>query len=263
MEFSQETNAASLLVHTLDLIENGALITDASKPDHPIVFVNKGFETVTGYSKKDVLGRNCRFLQGEETDKSIVADMRRAINLVRPFERTLLNYRKDGTPFWNRINIKPVRLGHTLYFIGLQYDVTDKINLNVDIETAKKEIEDLSIPIISLDSETMVVPLVGQMDENRAFLLVDKLSEQLYKTEVENVIIDVTGLYLEPHMTIEWMQNLRNTIKLLGADLTVSGVSPKMAFYLNKAMNDMANIEFYSSLQVALGSIKWCRPDKA
>lgn len=262
MEFLQETNAASLLVHTLDLIENGAVITDASKPDNPIVFVNKGFETVTGYSKKDVLGRNCRFLQGTETDKSGVADMGRAIKLVRPFERTLLNYRKDGTPFWNRINIKPIRLGHTLYFIGLQYDVTDKINLNVDIEAAKKEIDDLSIPIISLDSETMVVPLVGQMDENRAFLLVDKLSEQLYKTEVEDVILDVTGLYLEPHMTVEWMQNLRDTIKLLGADLTVSGVSPKMAFYFNETMNDTANIQFYPSLQVALGSIKWNRSGK-
>ncbi|MEM1505328.1 PAS domain-containing protein [Domibacillus sp. 8LH] len=139
MEFLEEQHASSLLVHTLDLIEDGAVITNAAKPDNPIVFVNKGFERVTGYSKKEVVGRNCRFLQGEETDKSSISEMRRAIKLIRPFERTLLNYRKDGTPFWNRINIKPVRLDNTLYFIGLQYDVTDKINLNVDIEAAKKK----------------------------------------------------------------------------------------------------------------------------
>ncbi|WP_309088534.1 PAS domain-containing protein [Domibacillus sp.] len=262
MEFLQEQHASSLLVPTLDLIENGAVITNAAKPDNPIVFVNKGFERVTGYSTKEAVGRNCRFLQGEETDKSSISEMKRAIKLVRPFERILLNYRKDGTPFWNRINIKPVRLDKTLYFIGLQYDVTDKMNLNVDIEAAKKEIEDLSIPIISLDDETMVVPLVGQMDANRSFLLIDKLSDKLFKTETEHVIVDVTGLYLDSSMTEEWIQNLRNTVRLLGAELIISGVSPKMAFYFNRTMNDIADMQFYSSLQVALGSIKRNRPGR-
>lgn len=70
MEFSQEKHASSLLVHTLDLMENGAVITNAAKPDNPIVFVNKGFERVTGYSKKEAFGRNRQkqHLRNEKSD---------------------------------------------------------------------------------------------------------------------------------------------------------------------------------------------------
>ncbi|WP_050180096.1 PAS sensor domain-containing protein [Domibacillus robiginosus] len=96
MELSPKKHASSLLIHTLDLIEAGAVMTDTSKQDNPIVFVNKGFERVTGYSKQEAVGRNCRFLQGADTDQGIVSQMRRAIKLARPFERILLNYRKDG-----------------------------------------------------------------------------------------------------------------------------------------------------------------------
>jgi diguanylate cyclase (GGDEF)-like protein/PAS domain S-box-containing protein len=84
------------------------LITDATAPDNPAIYANPAFETMTGYALDDVLGRNCRFLQGGERDQPILDDLRRCLREHRPFIGTLRNYRKDGTPFWSRMHIFPM-----------------------------------------------------------------------------------------------------------------------------------------------------------
>jgi PAS domain S-box-containing protein len=85
------------------------LITDAGEPDHPIVFVNDAFCRMTGYARADIIGRNCRFLQGADKDPITVAAIRTAIALGRSVEADILNYRRNGEPFWNRLLILPVR----------------------------------------------------------------------------------------------------------------------------------------------------------
>ena len=85
----------------------GITIGDLSKPDNELVYVNDAFEQLTGYEKSYVLGRNCRFLQGEESDPEAVATMRRAVEDRRPVAVELLNYRNDGEPFWNRVQLAP------------------------------------------------------------------------------------------------------------------------------------------------------------
>ena len=87
----------------------GITIADASLPDNPLIYANAGFERLTGYSVADVLGRNCRFLQGPGTDPATVDTLRTAIREKREVTVQLLNYRKDGTPFWNRLSITPVQ----------------------------------------------------------------------------------------------------------------------------------------------------------
>src|ERR1035437_7622210 len=87
----------------------GITIADASIPDNPLIYANAGFERLTGYSVADVLGRNCRFLQGPGTDPATVDTLRAAIREKREVTVQLLNYRKDGTPFWNRLSITPVQ----------------------------------------------------------------------------------------------------------------------------------------------------------
>jgi len=110
----------------LDLAGTGFLLTDPRIDDHPIVYVNEPFLEMTGFPADEVLGRNCRFLQGADTDPAAIDEMRRAVAEERPTTVEVLNYRKDGTPFWNQVHISPVRdgEGQVVHFVGLQVDVT-------------------------------------------------------------------------------------------------------------------------------------------
>jgi PAS domain S-box-containing protein len=107
----------------------GIVITDAGRPDNPITYVSPGFERMTGYGSADILGRNCRFLQGEGTDTATIALLRESIRAGKACTVELLNYRKDGTPFWNELSISPVldAGGRLTHFVGVQADVTDRI----------------------------------------------------------------------------------------------------------------------------------------
>ena len=90
----------------------GVCITDPSLPDNPIIYINNGFTPLTGYTKEEVIGRNCRFLQGPKSDPKAVERMRVAIREQKPDLIEILNYRKDGTPFWNAVSIAPVKDEH-------------------------------------------------------------------------------------------------------------------------------------------------------
>ena len=101
------------------------IITDPRQRDNPIVFVNDAFLTLTGYTREETLGRNCRFLQGPGTNVDDVASVRQAISYEQPIEIELLNYKKDGSLFWNRLLVSPVFDGGELtYFFASQFDVT-------------------------------------------------------------------------------------------------------------------------------------------
>ena len=101
----------------------GVVISDATAPDMPIVFVNTMFEHMSGYTSKEILGRNCRFLQGTDTDQPGLAVIRSAIQARTNGFATLRNYRKDGSLFLNQLFISPVRnaAGTVTHFVGIQH----------------------------------------------------------------------------------------------------------------------------------------------
>ncbi|MBK1670908.1 hypothetical protein CKO28_23125 [Rhodovibrio sodomensis] len=105
--------------------ERSALITDAQAPDNPIVFVTGAFLAMTGYSRDAVIGHNCRFLQGPATCPTAIADIRAAVRGGRALTRDILNYRRDGTTFWNRLRIRPVAGpdGRIRRFVGVQQEI--------------------------------------------------------------------------------------------------------------------------------------------
>jgi PAS domain S-box-containing protein len=112
----------------MDAAPFGIIITDPSLPDNGIVYANEEFERLTGYTEEEILGRNCRFLQGEASDPERVAEMRAAIDAAEPVTVELRNYRKDGTPFWNRVTIAPIRDdGEVTNYVGFQRDVTEEV----------------------------------------------------------------------------------------------------------------------------------------
>ncbi|MGE4535177.1 putative bifunctional diguanylate cyclase/phosphodiesterase [Halomonas sp.] len=110
----------------LDASANGVVIADAAKPDYPLVYVNPAFERISGYSADEALGRNCRFLQGPETDAAELAQVSQALRERREVRTLLRNQRRSGEVFWNRLSISPMRdaRGRCTHFIGVQEDVT-------------------------------------------------------------------------------------------------------------------------------------------
>ena len=115
-----------LLDRAVAASSNGILITDPGLPDNPLVYVNPAFERTTGYSKEEAVGRNCRFLQGEDSNQPALEEVRAAVREGRECRVVLRNYRKDGSLFWNELYISPVHDegGRLINFVGVQNDVT-------------------------------------------------------------------------------------------------------------------------------------------
>jgi PAS domain S-box-containing protein len=118
-----------LLDRAVTASTNSISITDPNQPDDPLVYVNPAFERTTGYPAEEALGRNCRFLQGEDRDQPVLEELRTAVREGRHCTVVLRNYRKDGTLFWNELSAYPVRdeEGRIAHFVGVQNDVTERI----------------------------------------------------------------------------------------------------------------------------------------
>ncbi|WP_016853871.1 EAL domain-containing protein [Halomonas smyrnensis] len=118
-----------ILERSVEASLHGILIVDATLPDMPIIFANHAFSRITGYSNAEIKGRNCRFLQGHETDPKVVQEIRRGLDDQRDVHVTVCNYRKSGEWFWNDLHISPVRdaQGKTTHYIGVINDVTESI----------------------------------------------------------------------------------------------------------------------------------------
>lgn len=130
-DITERRQAESLIRMQSDALSsstNGVAIADATEPDLPLVYVNPAFEEITGYPASELLGRNCRFLQGEDRTQPGLTEIRACLKEGRPGKAMLRNYRKDGSLFWNRIKISPLRdkLGKLTHFVGIINDVTER-----------------------------------------------------------------------------------------------------------------------------------------
>ncbi|WP_246101953.1 histidine kinase famiy protein [Methylobacterium terricola] len=116
----------SVFFAAIEMTRMPMILTDPRRPDNPIVFANRAFQDLTGYAESELIGRNCRFLQGPETSRETVAELRRAVEERRAIATEILNYKRDGSPFWNGIFIGPVfdAAGEIVYFFASQLDVT-------------------------------------------------------------------------------------------------------------------------------------------
>ena len=121
------------------------LIADARQEDLPVIYVNDAFERITGYAQAEAIGRNCRFLQGPDTDPNTVAEIRTALQEQHECDVTLLNYRKDGRPFWNALRISPVRddSGQVSHFLGVLTDVTERKNFEHKLQESEQFIRNV------------------------------------------------------------------------------------------------------------------------
>lgn len=130
---------SKILERAIAASSNGIIITDALAPNNGIIYANSGFERLTGYSAAEMIGRNCRSLQGSDTDPAALAKIRSAVVSGTNCQVILKNYRKDGTSFWNELNISPVRdaTGKIVHYIGVQTDVTDRLAMEAALKQSQ------------------------------------------------------------------------------------------------------------------------------
>lgn len=177
---------------TLERIQQSFVIADPSLPDCPIVFASDGFLDFTGYTREEILGRNCRFLQGPRTDRRAVHEIRKAIDAGSECTVRLLNYTKQGKPFWNMFTLAPVRdeQGNVRFFAGVQVDVTVYSDADAaargsvgavrseDGDPARAPTStDLSMKALSMKTASNVTGAVGQMAAAEALPWVNMLGQ--------------------------------------------------------------------------------------
>jgi PAS domain S-box-containing protein len=135
-----------ILSAILDECVNGVTLADPDLDDAPIIYANKAFENLTGYSQEDIIGRNCRFLQGPDREQKERYQIAEAMKNKVPIEVTLRNYKKDGELFYNHLKITPLfdRKGQVIYYLGVQYDITYKIKAKDEIDALTTLLDTIS-----------------------------------------------------------------------------------------------------------------------
>ncbi|MVN93039.1 PAS domain-containing sensor histidine kinase [Mucilaginibacter aquatilis] len=196
--FSNDTvkQDLSLLIKALDASLSGVILTDNQQPDNPIIYCNKGFERITGYSRKDIIGHNCRFLQKDDRNQIQRQQLKDAIAKGESIVLEIRNYRKDGSLFWNELYMSPIKdvKGNTCYFIGVQNDISRRKKAEAELEHEKdvmeqrveertkslRENEEYLASIVQTVRESLIVldPDLTVLSVNSHFLKTFKVSKE-------------------------------------------------------------------------------------
>ncbi|GAA0666708.1 PAS domain S-box protein [Natronoarchaeum mannanilyticum] len=191
-----------LLERAIDEVPVGITISGPPSDDVPLVYANEAFVRLTGYSREEILGHNCRFLQGEATRPEPVRELAAAIEAGAGTTVELRNYRKDGTEFWNRVSITPIRddAGDVTNYVGFQQDVTDRKRLERQLDRQLAQFEhfggvlshDFRTPLTTVRGRLQLARETGDTDHldqataalDRLEELVDNLSSAMRKGEL-------------------------------------------------------------------------------
>ncbi|EOA24125.1 hypothetical protein CARUB_v10017359mg [Capsella rubella] len=149
---------SSSLVISLGRIKQSFVLTNPCLPDMPIIYASDAFLTLTGYKRQEVLGQNCRFLSGVDTDSSVLYEMKECILKGQSCTVQILNYRKDKSTFWNLLHISPVRnaSGKTAYFVGVQVEESCRNTENNELRPETRQLSVVGAVRVAVRSLSMV-----------------------------------------------------------------------------------------------------------
>lgn len=189
-----EQDQLSLMFMAIESATNGIVITDPSRPDNPIIYTNKAFTEITGYSAAEILGQNCRFLQKDDREQLAIAEIKSALKDERSVTVTLRNYKKNGDRFFNELTISPVysKLGHLIAFVGIQNDITKRVEAEQRISEFYSIVShELRSPIAKIKGSLSVIAdgEAGPVNET-ALRFIDismRSAENLWKL-IENIL---------------------------------------------------------------------------
>lgn len=195
-----------LMERALEASSAGALITDAARPDNPIIYANRALQRMTGYPEEKMLGHNCRFLQSGDRDQSELDGLREAIENGREWKGVLRNYRKDGALFYNELHISSVRGddGRITHHIGIQNDVTARI------ESRERDEETLRRQSAAMESS---MDGIGISRADGSFIYLNQAHADLYDYESPEGLIGKTWRDLYSQEWVSWFE--RNVIPIL------------------------------------------------
>jgi PAS domain S-box-containing protein len=189
-----ESEQLLMMYRAVDSARNGVVITDPNRPDNPIIYSNPAFTEITGYSAEEILGHNCRFLQGDDRAQPALKELRDAIKEERAITVVLRNYKKSGGRFFNELTISPVRndQGQLVSFVGIQNDITARIEAEERISDFYAIVShELRTPIAKIKSSLSVIAdgEAGPISDTvRRFVEISsKSAESLWKL-IENIL---------------------------------------------------------------------------
>ncbi|WP_052128775.1 EAL domain-containing protein [Neosynechococcus sphagnicola] len=237
----QAVQQNSLLALAISNLATGVIISDATLPDNPVIFANPGFTAITGYASDEIIGRNCRCLQGANTERTTVQAIRQAIADRQPYNCVVLNYRKDGIPFWNELTLNPVFdvAGQLTNFVGLQTDVTARKQAETMLEQLRHQhqliLNSVGEGIYGLDLQghaTFVNPAAARMTGWEAAELIGQsipgilhqsMSEEILSSwqdaivgETAGDLSPVEGVFWRKDGSSFWVEYIRKPIREQG-----------------------------------------------
>jgi len=197
----QRERALAVRNRVIDEAPVGITIADATATDHPLVYANEAFQRLTGYDEADIVGHNARFLQGENTDSYHTTQLREGIARDEPVTTELRNYRKDGTEFWNRTTVAPIRndAGDVTNYVGFQEDVTGRKENEDLLRRFRRAVEAAGHAIYMTDPEGTITYV------NPSF-------ERITGYDAETAIGETPALLNSGEMGEEYYQELWETI---------------------------------------------------
>lgn len=184
----------------LDATQNGIVISDALEEDYPIIYVNKAFSRITGYSESEALNRNCRFLQNDDNDQRGIKIMHNAIRSGKKCQVQVRNYKKDGTLFWNEISINPVRNheGKITHFVGIQNDISKRVKAEEEIRHFLKIFDDSLNEIYVFDAKTLRFSHVNYGAKKNTGYTLRELRKISFKEIISGITEDRLQEILDP-----------------------------------------------------------------
>ncbi len=249
----QQRSEEQIHIHTaaMEATADGIFIIDAQKPDFPVIYANQAFFTITGYSKRDILGQNYFYHYGPYSDPRIVEEIKHTILQGKSFHGEMLHFRKNGEKYWNLLRIAPVRdiYGAVTHYIGIKTDVTLMRQRDLEIKEQREELlhvtrvgklaefvsslaHEISQPLAAIlsyaqaasrmlaDREPQVKEVLGNIinDDHRATEVIRRLRSLLKKDGSEMRPIDINALINETVVLITTDLNVRDIVLKLDLD---------------------------------------------